>query len=140
MSEGNIEIVRRAWEAWEREDWEPLYALYHPDIVWDASALRGPISGVYHGHEGVRSYFREWLDSFETHEARAEKFSAAGDDVIVGLRLRGRGKTSGVEVEMSRWNLYRIRNGLAIRVELFETEAEAIEAAGLSGTHAHADS
>jgi ketosteroid isomerase-like protein len=139
MSNRNLEIVRRAWEAWEREDWEPLYALYDPDVVWDASALRGPITGVYHGVEGVRRYFREWLASFEAHEARAEKFSAVGDDVIVGLRLRGRGKTSGVEVEMSRWNLYMIRNGLAVRVELFETEAEAIEAAGVEGKAARDD-
>jgi ketosteroid isomerase-like protein len=140
MSEGNVEIVRRAWQAWERGDWEPLYAFYHPDIVWDASALRGPIAGVYHGQEGVRRYFREWLESFEAHDARAEKFIAAGDDVIVRLRLRGRGKKSGVEVEMSRLNVYRIKDGLAIRVELFETEAEALEAVGLRGQNAHADS
>jgi ketosteroid isomerase-like protein len=131
MSQQNVEIVRRAWEAWEREDWEPLYALYHPEIVWDASALHGPVRGVYHGHDGVRKYFHEWLESFEAHQARAERFIDAGDDVIVGLRLRGRGKTSGVEVEMARFNVYRIRNGLAIRVELFETEAEALEAVGL---------
>ena len=124
-------MVRRAWAAWERGDWEPLYALYHPDIVWDASALRGPITGVYHGHDGVRRYFREWLESFEAHEARAERFIDAGDDVIVSLRLRGRGKMSGVDVELARSNVYRIRDGLAIRVELFETEAEALEAAGL---------
>jgi hypothetical protein len=49
----------------------------------------------------------------------------------VGLRLRGRGKTSGVEVEMARFNVHRIRNRLAIRVELFETKAEALEAVGL---------
>ena len=131
MSEGNVEIVRRAWEAWERGDWEPLYALYHPEIVWDARALRGPIAGVYHGHDGVRRYFREWLDSFEAHEARAETFIDAGEDVIVCLRLKGRGKTSGVEVDMSRVNVYRIRDNFAIRVELFETKAEALEAVGL---------
>jgi hypothetical protein len=32
---------------------------------------------------------------------------------------------------MARFNVYRIRNGLAIRVELFETETEALEAVGL---------
>jgi ketosteroid isomerase-like protein len=78
----------------------------------------------------VRRYFREWLESFEAHSARAETFIDAGDDVIVCLRLRGRGKTSGVEVEMSRCNVYRIRSGLAIRVELFETKAEALQAVG----------
>jgi ketosteroid isomerase-like protein len=134
MLQENIDIVRRAWEAWEHGDWDPLYAFYDPAVVWDASTLRGPISGVYHGHEGVRRYFKDWLESFETHQANAEEFIDAGDNiVIVGIRLRGSGRASGVEVEMPRWNLYRIRDGLAIRVELFETKAEALEAAGLSG-------
>ena len=123
-----------------RGDWDPLYAFYHPDVIWDAGALRGPITGVYHGHEGVRRYFRDWLESFETHDARAETFIDAGDDVIVCLRLRGRGKASGVEVEMARVNLYRIRDGFAIRVELFETKAEALEAVGMSEQDVHADS
>jgi hypothetical protein len=51
--------------------------------------------------------------------------------VIADLRLRGRGKASGVEVEMARYNVYRVRNGLATRVELFETKAEALKAVGL---------
>jgi ketosteroid isomerase-like protein len=132
MSEENVEIVRRAWQAWERGDWDPLYALYHRDVVWDASALEGPITSVYNGHEGVRRYFREWLESFEAHDARAETFIDAGDDVIVSLRLRGRGTASGVEVEMTRCNVHRLRDGLATRVELFETKAEALKAAGLA--------
>jgi hypothetical protein len=47
-------------------------------------------------------YFREWLASFEAHHARAETFIDAGDNVVVGFRVSGRGKASGVEVEMSR--------------------------------------
>jgi ketosteroid isomerase-like protein len=95
---------------------------------------------LYHGHDGVWRYFSEWLEEFKAHEARAEKLIAAGDDVIVGLRLKGRGKASGVEVEMTRFNVYRIRDGLAIRVELFETEIEALEGVGLDGQNTHADS
>jgi hypothetical protein len=49
----------------------------------------------------------------------------------VGFRIKGRGKSSGAEVEMSRWNVYRIRSGLVIRVEVFETKAEALDAAGV---------
>jgi hypothetical protein len=52
-------------------------------------------------------------------------------EVLVGYRVTGRGKASGAEVEMPRWNVYRIRNGLVIRVEVFVTKADALEAAGL---------
>jgi hypothetical protein len=45
-----------------------------------------------------------------------------------------------VEVEMLRWNVYEIRNCLVIRVEVFETKADALNAVGLSEQDAHADS
>lgn len=137
MSEENVQIVRRVWEASERGDSDTVFALYDPAMVWDQSTLSGPVTGIYRGHEGVRRVWREWLDAFETHHASAETFIDAGDAVVVGYRLGGRGKTSGVEVEARRWNVYRIRNGLVIRVDLFETKAKALEAAGLpEDTHA----
>jgi ketosteroid isomerase-like protein len=73
MSKENLEIVRRLMEAWERRDMEAVFALYDPAIVWDNSTLPAPNAGVYHGHEGVRQFFREWLEAFET-----QSFTAAG--------------------------------------------------------------
>jgi ketosteroid isomerase-like protein len=134
MSQENVEIVRRAWEAWERRDMESLFALYDPAIIWDQSRI-GPIElrGLYHGHEGVRRFFREWLDPFEAFHAHAETFIDAGDRVVVGVRQGGRGKASGVDIEMPvYWQAYEIRAGLVIRIEVVETQAEALEAAGVS--------
>ena len=33
---------------------------------------------------------------------------------------------------MSRWNVYRLANGLVTHVEIFDSKAEALEAAGIS--------
>jgi ketosteroid isomerase-like protein len=137
MSQENVEIVRRLWEAWERRDTEAVLGLYDPAIVWEVRA--SPLSGSYVGHEGVRQYFREWMEAFEGYDAKAETFIDAGDKVVVRSRVRGRGKASGVEVGMPGWQVYRIRDGLVIRVDFFQTEAEALEAAGLSEQDAHAD-
>ena len=132
MSRENVEVVRRLWEAAERQDDQAVYALYDPAIVW-ASTINGPleVGGHYHGHEGVRQFFLDWLESFETYQAQAETFIDAGGRVLVGYRVSGRGKGSGVEVEMLRWNVYEVRNGLVTRLEIFETKAEALEAVGL---------
>jgi len=32
MSEENVEIARRAWDAWQRGDLESLFELYAPDV------------------------------------------------------------------------------------------------------------
>jgi ketosteroid isomerase-like protein len=132
--------VRRLWEASERRDAEAVFALYDPAIVLDTSNVSGPLAGVYHGHEGVRRFWREWLEPFETHQAHAETVIDAGDRVIVRHRTTGRGKASGVEVSMIRWNVYRIRDGLVIQWEIFETQTEALDAAGLPGSAPHTPS
>jgi ketosteroid isomerase-like protein len=50
MSQENVEIVRRVWEAWERRDTESVLGLYDPAIVWESHAL-APLGGSYRGHE-----------------------------------------------------------------------------------------
>jgi hypothetical protein len=81
----------------------------------------------------MRRFSHEWRESFEgeTYRAHAETFIDTGDRIVVGVRLTARGKASGAEVEMRRWNVYEIRNGLVIRIDIFETKAQALEAAGL---------
>jgi len=51
MSQENLELVRRTWEAWERGDMEAIFAFYDPDIVWDFSRAAGNVvlSDVCHG-------------------------------------------------------------------------------------------
>ena len=142
MSQENVEIVRRLWHAAERRDDQAAFALYDPDVVWESGNV-GPLElggGPYHGHAGVRRFFRDWLESFETYRAQAETFIDAGNRVLVGYRVSGRGKASGVEVEMPRWNVYELRNSLVTHVEIFVTKTEALEAVGLSKQDAHADS
>jgi hypothetical protein len=52
--------------------------------------------------------------------------------VLATLRVSGEGAGSGVEVESPPFSqLLEFRDGLVIRARMFETEAEALEAAGL---------
>ena len=134
MSQENVEIVRRLWSAAERGDDQAVYALYDSGIVWTshAGSPLGMGGGTTYGHDGVRQFFRDWLESFELYYAKADEFVEAGDQVVVGYRVSGRGKASGMNVEMPRWNVYGIRNGLVAQVEIFDNKPEALEAAGLS--------
>jgi ketosteroid isomerase-like protein len=70
MSQEDVEMVRHLWEAAERRDEAGVFALYAPGIVWESrytGSLEG--GGIYYGHEGVRRFFRDWLEAFETYEA-----------------------------------------------------------------------
>jgi hypothetical protein len=134
MSQENVDLVRAAWEAWERRDMEAIFEFYDPAVVWDQTRAPPPeLAEVYRGHDGIRRFFREWLDPFESFYAHPEEFIDAGEAVVVRVRQGGRGKQSGAEVEMAPyWQVYRLRDGRAMRIEIYLEQGEALTAAGLA--------
>jgi uncharacterized protein len=130
MSRENVEIVREAWDAWSRGDMAALFEFYDPEVEWDMSHSYVPDMGVFHGHEGIREFFGEWRAFFAEYWAEAQEFIEVGDSVIVRVHQGGRGRSSTVGVEMpAYWQLYRLRDGRAVRVEIYRDEEEARTAA-----------
>jgi ketosteroid isomerase-like protein len=133
MSQENVEIVRVAWDAWSRGDMDALFDFYDVDVEWDMTHSYVPDMRVFHGHAGIREFFREWRTFFAEYYAEPEDFVDAGECVIVRIRQGGRGRSSTVGVEMPfYWQLYRLRAGRAVRVEVYREEDEARRAAGLA--------
>jgi ketosteroid isomerase-like protein len=134
MSEENVEVVRRAWEAfWLRKDNETVLALYDPEVQIDLTAVTHiGQSGVYFGLEGVQEYLRDLLASFRGMKSEVEEWIDAGGRVIAMIHLYGRGKHSGVPVDKLEAHLWTVRDGLLLRLQVFATRAEAREAAGVS--------
>jgi ketosteroid isomerase-like protein len=131
-SEDSVDVVRRAWEAWERGDMQAVFDFYDPAVEWDMTESEVPDMGVFRGHEGVRNFFREWMAPFHDYYAHADEFKLGSEGVLVRMRQGGRGKESGVEVEMPPlWQLYRLRAGRAVRVEIYRDEDRALKAAGV---------
>jgi ketosteroid isomerase-like protein len=84
MSQENVEIVRGLHEAFARGDNDTPFSVYDPEIEWDMTRL--PLPGeesVYHGHDGVRRYWRAWLEAWEFIEQRRqhEANGSRADDV-----------------------------------------------------------
>jgi ketosteroid isomerase-like protein len=130
-SDDSVEVVRTAWEAWERGDMQAVFDFYDPAVEWDMSESEVPDMGVFQGHDGVRRFFREWMAPSDDYYAHAEDFKLGSEGVLVRMRQGGRGKESGVDVEMPPlWQLYRLRAGRAVRVEIYRDEDRALQAAG----------
>jgi ketosteroid isomerase-like protein len=91
-----------------------------------------PGAGSYHGHQEHLAYVKRWLESWDEYRMTPVEFIDAGDQVLVIYRAAGRGKSSGIEVESRQAHLWTIRNGKALRLEVFSRPEEALEAAGLS--------
>ena len=135
MSRENVEIVRSVYEAAESGDRTAVFALYDPAVEWDASRAPMPrlIGGgrVFRGHDGLKTFFRERNAVWGEIEDVLEELIDAGEHVVSVDSERGRGRSSGVEVEMTQYAVWTIRNGKVVRVVWFPTRSEALEAAGL---------
>jgi ketosteroid isomerase-like protein len=127
MSEENVEVVRRAFEASKRRDDDEVFPLYDPEVEIES----GYDGRVYRGLDGVRAFFRDWLEVWDEIDWEAEEWIDAGDHVIALLRVSGRGKLSGVPVERSEAHLWTLRDGKLLRLKVFDSKDGALEAAGL---------
>ena len=133
MSEENVDVVRRLYEAVARRDSATVLSLYDPEVEWDARG--SPIGGlggrpVVHGHDGIREMSHAWGDAWESIEYEIEDLIDAGEHVISMLRYRARGRASGAEVVHTDYPVWTIRDGRIVRVVWLHTREQALEAAG----------
>jgi ketosteroid isomerase-like protein len=131
MSEENVEVVRRVYEAAAHRDAPTVLEHYDPEVELDATRLGVTDSDVYHGHDGLQSLFREFAETFDEIEYSYEELIDAGDQVISIVTRHARGRTSGVEVERPFALLWTLRDGKVVRVVWYLTREDALEAAGL---------
>ena len=130
MSQENLEVVRRSFEAFAREGPEAVVDFWDPDIeLWMPSGLI-QAGGTYRGHAEVLDWMRDWAEAWEEIDYTAEEFTGAGDTVLVSVLYDGRGKGSGVRVEGRFWYVFKYHNGRLWRWELYPERAQAHEAAG----------
>ena len=135
MSEENVEIVRRVYEASGTRDTGAVLAAYDPEVEWDVS--RSPLGrlvgeGFYRGHDGLRRFFRAYHDAWENIDYRCDELIEAGEHVISVDVERGKGQVSGAEVEWTQYAVWTVKGGKIVRVVWLPTREEALQAAGLS--------
>ena len=133
MSQEKVEVVRRVFEAGARRDSPTALALYDRELVWDVSRLEGVDfeGGIFHGHDGLRRWFRGWFAAWESVRNDLDELIDAGDSVISVTTQRSRGQTSGIEVELKQYAVWTVQGGKVTRVVWFQTRREALEAVGL---------
>lgn len=127
------ERLRTGIEAFNREAYDETLEFMHPDIEWH----RGEVSiegGVIRGRDQVRALMTP--DMFDRQALILGDIVVNGDKVLVETTFRVRGRASGIELANRGWQVWTVRDDLAIRVELYDDEAAARAAAALAATPA----
>ena len=131
MSDENVEIVRRSFDAIASGDLNALLRLYDPAVRFLPLTGTRVESGGYRGHQGVRDYFAEVDEIWDELRPHADQVQTVGDQVVVvgGCAVRGRG--SGVVTDSPLAWVITIRDGKITSHRGFRTADEALEAAEL---------
>jgi len=129
MSQDNVEIVRRMYEAFHAGDVEGALAYFEPEVMFDASVRVD--GGIGHGREELNAMVAQWVGAWEQWRETIEEMRDLGSRVCVVTTQHGRGRGSGIELEDRYVVLYELEGDQISRMTLYATTAEALEAAGV---------
>lgn len=136
LAEQNVELIRAAFDAYERGDIDAVLALCAEDIVI-TQAPEVAATGVapqQHGHDGVLEAFGIWPNQWDDFEIEIQRIVAhPGDHVVVDTLQRGRGRQSGVDVEAEFFFTFAVRDGRIAEWQIFVDEGDALAAAHPAG-------
>ncbi len=123
MSQENVELVRRIYELWSRD--ESARHLIDPELEYV-----NPPYAVESGTRHSRSTLSRIRDVYPDFHVEPERFADAGEDVVVIGIARGT-SASGVEAQWRQGYVWTVRDGKAIRCRWFNDPGEALDAVGL---------
>ena len=132
MSQENVEIIRSAIEAFNREDFRRLAEVCDEDFEF-VSVMTALEETSYRGRNTWETYYNDMHETWEEWQVEDLQVFDGGDDRVAAvMRLVGTGKSSGVPVEATIGIAYRIRKGKLWRARSYLDPGEALEALGLS--------
>jgi ketosteroid isomerase-like protein len=128
MSQENVDRALQAVDAFNRRDLDSVLALVDREVEFMVVAPDGP----YYGHDGVRKWWRDLLDTIPDFRVEVVEIRDLGDWILGVARIRGHGGDSDVPFDETNWQIGEWRHGKCRRWRTCRSEAEALEAAGLS--------
>jgi ketosteroid isomerase-like protein len=128
-SDPNIDRLEQIYAEWARGDFT-RNDLFATDVEFVTDF---PERVTYHGHDGLRRGWFDFLSAWNDFTVDLERIIPAGDDRYVALvGLSGRGKESGVPIEGNGANLIRFRDGKIVYFAVIWDREQALAWGGLN--------
>jgi|SRR5215218_1496571 len=131
MSQENIEVVRRVYDALNRNDWAAAFR--DADQDFEATFQRGPNAGTHRGREKLQALLLDSRVAFDAWHMEPMELHESGNQVVVIVKNRLRPKGSSSEIEFRNGHIWTIRNGTILSLVAYPSPDEAREAVGLRG-------
>jgi ketosteroid isomerase-like protein len=132
MSQANVEVVRKAIEAWNQREADLLLSYAAPEIEWMPAGPAAVERAVYRGHDEVASAYAAVWETWDLFRFEGSQVRDLGDSVLWLGRVKMRGSASHVELDQEFAAHLVLRGGKLIRIQAFLSWQDALEAAGLA--------
>jgi ketosteroid isomerase-like protein len=132
MSEENVELIQRAFDTFNRRDLGAFLALMDPNVEFTPYEVAVQGGDPYRGHYGIRRWWEETFEVLPDIRVEPGEIRDLGDVTLTHGRLRGEGASSGAAFDRVLWHVARWRDKKQVWWSAFDTEADALEAIGLS--------
>jgi ketosteroid isomerase-like protein len=130
MSEENVEVVRRSFEAFSRGGPDAMADLFSDDVI---TYRADPDGASFDGRAGFRAAAADWTEDFVEWQLLPREFTDLGERVLVRVRQLARGRSSGVRVDEDYWFLFELAGSKVSKLSFYSQRSEALQAAGLEG-------
>ena len=129
MSQENVGLARRMFDAVNRRDLDAFLALMDADV--QAVPRLASVEGDYRGHDGIRCWWTNLLDVFPDFTLEVFEVRDFGDLTVASMRARGHGTDSDTPFELANWHVAEWHDKKVVWWSNHGTEAEALEAVRL---------
>jgi ketosteroid isomerase-like protein len=129
MSMAASDVVRSYFRTFESGGVDAAAEFWHPDIEWRAMESSADDVGIIRGHDALRHYYQDWIDTLAELRGEVEEILFEADDrVAVSVRNSGRGRASGVAAEGRYYVACVVRTGRIVAGREYATREQALEA------------
>jgi ketosteroid isomerase-like protein len=132
MSEENVEVVRRGFEAFNKNDFEAWFGLASVEIKVYPRREEPGAKPCYTGWDEMLQWLTNWYSGWQDYGVEAEQLIDGGEWVIVDAKEVGIAEGSGVQVEQNFAHAFKLRDGKIVEWRQFGQVQEALEAVGLA--------
>jgi ketosteroid isomerase-like protein len=129
-SDQNVELAKRAVDAWNGGDLNLWMECFDEDIVW-IPLPNVPDLKPTHGREAMLELIQQWLEPWDRYDVETLELADHGDTVIWTARHLAFQKRSGMALDQSMSAVFVFREGRIAEFQIFPNKEEALEAARL---------
>ena len=128
MSQQDLEVIQRGFEHFIATG-EPHWEAFHEQVeVHDHDTMD---QGEYRGHAGLERWVEDWSAAWSEFSMEPEEFLDVGEHVVMFVRMKATGVSSGLPLERQDAMVFAVRDGKVVRLDYYNNRAEALRAVGL---------